>query len=256
MADYASIQERIDHGRGVGANHIGQPYSVYRISSTSSGDVISASNLIQENFNAYRREFEDEDGSLETSFKISTYWYELMADASTLLVGDILIQTDNVYGAGSTLVNYATDQFDGVCMVNHAPLKKIIGARLDRNATFYRPATVPLPSGDMDSTLNSASPLVLSNGTFSFGTAGQTASKIPVGFMPDMKETGRIFTQTPNMIGNTNWICYVIPLPGVVLREGDRMVTDRGSRYVVVNPYRQEAGVVGSQFVVRREVGV
>src|SRR5262249_47687291 len=125
----------------------------------------------------------------------------------------------------------------------------------------YRPVQAPDASGRWSPTFGQAlAPMVLSNGQFSFGTVGQLASLVPVGFQSAGNMRGKLLHDLPSDTGTQQWSCYLPPLPdgpshSLVLREGDRLVDQDGARYVVKHPYRQEAGFVGAQMLIEREVG-
>ncbi len=252
--DYTSVETMLEFGRGQGALQIGVPYKVYRVTSASFGDIIQPANLIYSNFPLTRQKNRDQDGGMESDRMQSIFTYQMMGDFTTLLVGDVLIQNDPVYGAGFTQVTFETVQFNGLCLATNGVLKKPIGARLDRNVTIYRPNTNPDEFGYMNQTLGGALPLICSTGVWDFGEVGDTASKIPSGFLQGRRSKGPIVPSVPDITPKLYWQVYIGPLNGYLPREGDRIVSEEGDRYVVMSPWQQLTGLAGYQLTVEREI--
>jgi hypothetical protein len=253
--DYAGIQNKLNYGRGKEAKVLGPPFNVYRLNSSSTGAVIAPSNKIATNISARRKKLKTGDASFETDIGPGTYWYEIIADLTQFRVGDVFVLNDPVYGAGFTSVGFDTLEFEAFAMAGERPTTKAVAGRIDRNITVFRPNFGPDSGGYGKQTLDNDFPIVLNTGTFSLGAVGDTPAQIPAGFMALARPSGGpMFPETPNMTEHTQWRCYVPPLPGFTFREGDRIIAPDESRYVVVHPYRQEAGLVGSQLLMRREV--
>lgn len=253
--DYIKLQYLQNKGWGKGAAHVGQPFSAYRVGASSSGNVIQAGNQLTAALPVYRTKLKPGDPAFETDNTQGTYWFSIEANLTGYQVGDVFVLNDSVYGAGYTSVNYETNEFEAFCLAGLRPGYTAIGARIDRNITVLRPNDSPDSTGYFKATLDNALPVVLNNGQFSIGDVGAKAAQIPAGFMPIPRpHGGAIFDATPNIPPHTLWRMYVIPLPGFTFREGDRIVGPDESRYVVLNPYRQEAGLVGSQLIIEREI--
>ncbi len=252
---YAFVQGRIDFGRGQAADVLGQPGAIYRLNSASSGTWIDPANQIFQNYPVLRKVLRSDPG-LESTTIMSTMFYNLIADLTPLELGDIWIQTDPYYGKGDTLVDYSTSQFDGICIASHGPVKKAFGARLDRMLTVYRPAEATDSNGYYNTTLPAAQPLVLKNGIFNLGVPGDTPVQIPGGFMVRARPFGapQFGGDIPGIPRYAEWYVYVPPLEGFTFRQGDRIMTYEGSRFIVVNPWHQEAGFVGSQMSLEYEI--
>lgn len=250
--DYTTIQASIDYADGLSAGFTGQPFYVYRLNSSASGNVVQSSTQILSNFPISRKRLKMGDDSLETDVAQGTYWYKLIADLSTLQVGDICIMNDPVYGLGSTQVapaGNALAQFVGFAIAEHAPLKAKIGGRLNCYVSIFRPASSPDSSGYEDQTQHGALPLLLTNGQFVLGTSGQQPALIPAGFMPAVRDRGNMYPDQSNNVGTTVWKVYLPPLPGFNLKETDIIATTAGDQYRIINPYRQEAGTIGYQLI-------
>ena len=181
------------------------------------------------------------------------------------MLGDVFLQIDPPYapgvsyGAGATEL-YNTLQFNALCLAWHAPVNEPAGARLDRRAQIYRPAMTPAPLADgsayWKSTKDNDTPLVLVNGNYVWGGAGGIASYVPVGISSTHRVAGDI-QFPPKISGMTDTVryyMYIPPLLGYEPTEGDAIITEDGARFLVMHPYNQEAGVVGSQLVVKRMI--
>ena len=261
--DYVAVQRHIDYGRGRAGLVLGPPCSVYRVGGAGggSGNYLDPANLVQTNVRVSRRIVTSRAALESPPRSMGSLFYELLLDATNWLTGDVFVENDPVYGAGDTEVDYSTTQFEGYCLAYHGPIKKTIGARIDRVGLIYRPLETPDASGYWSPTLppGQVAPLVLMGGSFSFGPPTAPASQIPMGLMSMPRTFKAAFRDIPGDTRSTQWFCYLPPLPGYVPRSGDRIVNDSdtfasGSRYVVIHPYEQEAGLQGSQLVLEREI--
>jgi hypothetical protein len=264
MTQYARIQRHIDHGRGQAAKHVGQPFVGYRLGSGSSGDFPGAWNVTVPNFYMFRRRLAET--KLELGIKNVALFYDIVANMDRFVLGDVFVQNDPAYapgfsyGAGATSIP-GTIEFNAMCLAWHPPENKAIGARLDRRVKIYRPAESPASVGANGATywketLVNDLPLVLSGGTYAFGTAGAgNASFVPAGFMSAIRQHDWIFQPgVPGMLKEAKWFVYVPPLPGYMPAEGDALVDENGARYLVVVPYEQKTGVSGYQLTCDRKI--
>lgn len=264
MVNYARIQHHIDKGLGLAAKKLGPPYSVYRITNTSSGDYPGGWTLLATNQPFFHRRVNDK--KLESALQSAgTLWYQIIGNVEPYLLGDVFLLTDppyspgRSYGAGATSVA-GTIEFNAFALAWHAPVNEPVGGRLDRRAGIYRPSLNPAQLDDgssyWKSTHDNDTPLILTNGQYAFGTPGATASWVPVGLASTNRVTGDILfaPKTPGMTDAIRYYAYLPPLPGYTPSEGDAIITEDGARYLVVHPYTQNAGVVGSQLVVKRMI--
>ena len=265
FVDASNLQSIVDMGLGIGAQFVGIPHAVYRVTSASNGDVIQPANLIFPNYMAQRSKYRTDnskDIGLETLDR-DDFIYSILGDMSPMLVGDIFV-AGPINGKGQTMVNYPDYQINAFCIASLAVLKSRIAGRIDRQIQVYRPSTVPDAGGSIDMTLANCDQLVCVNGSFvlqdrvNFPDA--VASKIPVGFQNTKRARAQIVSQTPNMPQIVSYACYVMPLPqatnldGFAFREGDRIIDQDGSEYVVSNAYRQDTGFAGSQLTLDRYI--
>jgi hypothetical protein len=274
---YATLQNIADGVLGIGATIVGIPYQVYRVTSASNGDVIQPGNLIFTAFPCQRQKYRTDvpaDIGLETLDK-DNFIYSLTGDMRPILVGDIFVQADPVYGPGYTSTVYATQQFNGYCIASLAPLKSRIAGRVDRLVQVYRKPLTANAAGYYDKTLSACDQLVCTAGLFQLQPRllypDAVASLIPCGFQEDKRSKGTIIEnagQLPSMPPRTSWNAYVMPLPGgeyfpapppgpggFIFRQDDILVDQDGGRYVVTNNYRQDTGFVGAQLTLDLYVG-
>lgn len=250
--DYVGIQKKLDYGRGKEASKLGAPYDAYRVSSASSGNVIQDSNKIVSGVRIYTKV--DSGSAKETSHQLGIMWYQIIADMSPFLVGDVFVLNDPVYGAGYSSVPFTTKEFNGFALADHSPIKKSLGGRLNINIQILRLNVATTAQGQWDKTLNSAQPVVLKNGLFGIGDVGQTGAWIPAGLMATKTDRDKAFDQVPAQQRKSSWELYLPALNGFDIREGDRIVDANGARYIVIVPYTQHVGASGSQWTLEREV--
>ncbi len=271
--DYVTAQLHIDYGRGMAGQKIGVPENVYRLQANAAVNYLDAANLVARDLRVGRRMLSTK--GIPGPDQMHSIFYELLFDAGIpsmgayhFEVGDVFVDDDPYYGVGATETEFSTDQFEAFCLAYHGPpMRKAIGVRIDRVAKIYRPATASTSDATgpyFNETVSGEAelPLVLASGGFSFGSAGATAAGVPVGVSTFSRTFREEFRGIPNSTDINHFFFYVPPLPGVNLREGDRILIDGVStslatagRYVVHGPWAQYAGLSGYQLVCKRMVG-
>ena len=268
MVNFARIQHKIDKGLGIAGRHLGPPYSAYRVAATSSGDFPTGWSPVATKVPVFLRR--TTDSKIFSSLLASgTMWFDVIGNMERFSLGDVFQLTDASYAPGSAYGLGATSfpgspQFNGFGLAWHAPVDEPVGARLDRRVRIYRPQGPPDLSlvdggGTWRDTTYAATALVLSAGLYTFQSAysGVDASLVPAGVAStDRPPRGHLFgpPSVPGDLQVPRYFMYLPPLPGYTPSEGDRIVEESGARYIVTNPYHQEAGVVGSQLGVERRV--
>jgi hypothetical protein len=261
---YAELTNIQDMVQGIGATISGQPYKVYRIQRTTSGDPIQPSSMISDCFPCWRELLAGKKHmeGFESAKAMEIYWFMLGADFRCSIVGDVFLLNDPLFGPGRTQVAYnsaqaetgmPTNQINGFALAIHPVLRIPIGGRLDRFIQIFRPATTTA-SGYLDTTLHAANPLILANGSFSLGDNNQVASNIPAGFMAVKRDKGFQLPDVPEVGMKTRFSCYTPPLPGFTPVEGDIVVDSYSGQYRIINCWNQQVGLVGNQFVLERQV--
>lgn len=265
MTTYAKIAQHVDKGRGIAARNLGQPFRAYRLDPSSSGDWPEGWLVTNNKFPLFRRRWSQE-GKIETGLTRGALWFELIANMGPFLVGDVFLQIDPdyvpgvSYGAGATL-EYDTDQFEGIGFAVHTPVGKSIGGRLDRRVMIHRPNRKPAQLANdggkfRKTTLDDDVPLVMVGGKFKFGPPGGAGNFVPAGFAAYDRQYGQdLFSpDVPAMPKPSRYFIFLPSLPGYTPTEGDAIVCEDGSRYVVELPFYQQAGVSGSQLVAHRQI--
>jgi hypothetical protein len=254
---YNDIQKLIDMGKGFAAQELGPPYNVFRLQSQDeNGNTLIASNQIATSFPVLAKLAYG--ASVRTSFESErqqgVLWYEIIADMTNFLIGDIFVLNDPVYGQGYSSVNFETNQFKGFALADHSPIKKTLGGRLDQCVQIFRLGNGVDSKGRADRTVGSGTPVVLNDGCFSLGTLGSTPAQIPGGLVATGKSYGdRQYDSMPGESRKSGWEVYLPALRGFTVMAGDRIQAADGTRYVVIVPYTQFVGTSGSQWFLERE---
>src|SRR5439155_21604222 len=117
----------------------------------------------------------------------------------------------------------------------HPPISLGYGARTDRRARIYRTTRTGVGTTGQGRLQNA--PLILSGGTYSWSTADQTASWVPLGLASSMRESRR-----PDFASNPmaapplqRYYGYTPPLPGYTPPENDILIIEDGPQCVVVH---------------------
>ena len=254
---YDDIQAQIDAGRQQAANELGPPYNVFRLNAQDdTGKTLIAGNQIATSINIFAKVAYGAAirTSLEAEKQQGIMWYDIIADMSPFLVGDVFVLNDPVYGAGYSSVNFSSPEFKGFALADHSPIKKSLGGRLNCCVTIFRPSILPNANGQWDKTLRDVQPVILNSGVFSLGSVGVTAAQIPAGLMAMGRSYGdKAFTQVPAEQRKSGWELYLPALDGFSAREGDKVIGPDGARYILIIPYTQKVGATGSQWFLERE---
>lgn len=261
---FATFQRLVDKQLGAFGDRIGQPFSVYRIVPTSSGDFPSGWFLVSTQAHAHRNRVRSQDAEVSMTSE-RTVWYEVIADMSPFWLGDVFVQTDTpffpgmAYGVRATSVP-GTIEINAFALAWHAPIRPPLAARIDRRVQIYRSDEKPLTMADGSlqwrSTREEDTGLILTNGVYAWGAPGSTASWVPAGFGTSDRQTRGedMPPDPPGMLPTPRYYCYLPPLPGYTAAEGDAIISEDDARYKVIAPYRQEVGIVGSQLMIQRYV--
>ena len=254
MANYISMTRIAQHVYGVLAQVTGIPMSVYRIQPNSNGDWIQPQNLIAQNVRVDRQPSPAGNKGFESAKRMETFWYELMADCTPFLVGDIFVSNDQVLNKGSVTVNYNTTEFVGLCLAENMPTRAPVAARINTTAQLYTANLLPNRQNYFDSTLPNRMPIILQNGIFSAVNAGQQAAVIPIASMP-FRNFGSIYAQpTANVTPAERRLIYIPPMNGYVPVATDELVFADGSRYIIESNYIQTSGTAGTQAICTKIV--
>jgi hypothetical protein len=258
MADYTTIMAHIDRGRGIAATHLGPPFDVYRVQYNAALNMLDPANLVAEGVPVFRRTRQSSD-MIEGTHGKAIIW-EVIGDMSPYILGDLFLQQDKVYGVGATIVPFPTQQFICFCLAFHGPVKKSVGVFLNRFVNISRNLSGADTNGYLSGDSNATVPLILVNGQFQLGTAGQTPTNVPVGVDISERWRAELFRDIPASIGQGVRYIYVPPLPGFDFKEGDWLHTSAqppfgsGAIYRVNTLFEQQTGFVGNLLSVTRNI--
>lgn len=269
MTALGPFQLMLDRTLGAVAQRLGMPHSVYRNTPGSTGDFPDGWTLISTSAFAITNRVRSADADVSMTSE-RTLWYDVTSDVSPFWLGDVFVSTEAPYFPGIAYGDRATalpdtSDISGFALAWHQPLRPPLAARLDRRVGIYRPALVPqtysdgsplTPSQQWRSTREFDTPLQLLNGVFSWGPPGGFASWVPCGFGTSDRQTRGedMNPDPPGMLPSPRYYAYLPPLPGYQASEGDAIITEDDARYVVISPFRQESGVVGSQLMIQRYI--
>ena len=255
----AWFQRQIDKQLGVLGHHFGVPMAVYRLASASSGDFPTGWQLLTSQARIHKNRVRANDVDVAMTSE-RTLWYQIAGDMSQFLLGDVFVQNDAQYYPGVAYGPNATSipgtfELNGFALAWHAMAQPPLGARVDRRVGIYRPELSPI-NGQWRSTREDDTGLVLTNGVYAFGAAGSTASWVPCGFGTSDRQTRGedMPPDPPGMVPVPRYYAYLPPLPGYTPSEGDALITEDDARYVVIAPYTQNSGTVGSQLMTQRYI--
>jgi hypothetical protein len=256
------FQLLIDKQLGAVGMAVGKRHRAYRIGPHSAGDFPDGWTLVADEVPVHRNRVTSRD--LETNLLSErTLWYELAGNMAPYLLGDVFMSREPTYqpgigyGAGATSIA-GTASIDGFALAWHALMSPPIGGRLDHRVGIYRPDLAPMVMKDGSHrwavTHEADTPLILSNGVYSWGQPGQPASLVPCGFGSNDREyrQGAFPTDTIGIVPVSRFYAYLPILPGYDPAEGDAIVTTDDARFVVASPYTQQTGVSGHQMTIER----
>ncbi len=251
LRQYAAIQNIIDYGRGLAANVVGQPGTLYRLTSASNGDVLSSANAVYNNFPLLRRVVSSAD-SVESRGVEEALLFELVCDLNLVTVGDIWIQTDPRYGVGAEIAAYSTNEFIGIAVAMHAVMRKAIGIQLHRTASVYRMMRGVDLNGYAQAFQQQASSLQIVNGSAVFVSSGVPAA-IPIGMAPRTGGfEGPIHPKIESLPEAPQYHIYVPPIGGYAPIEGDILQLVGGARFSVMSSWHMDVGLLGNMVIARK----
>src|SRR5579883_1954312 len=256
MPDRTTIHPKVSKGRGKVGSILGQPYDVYRLNTSGSGDWIQNAFKLPGTLNVFVKATKELQGALEIDIRRGYIFYDAKADFLSLpyQVGDVFLLDDPVYGAGYTQVTYSTTDINGFVIAAKSPKKKNIGVRINKLVQGFRLNTQPDSSGYWaPTTLENALPIQIQNGLVALGAKGQAASWLPAGLIPLSSYGDKALDNEPSVSRKSSWACYLPPLPGFRFKEGDSLIGKDGSVYKVIVEFHQDTGVAGSFLTLEKE---
>lgn len=236
--DYSFVQDLVNFGKELAADIVGQPFVVYRLNSTSDGDVIANENVVNSDLRiklTHGRPI----SQIENEY-LHTNLFRCLVSSDAVEIGDILAQNDPIYGQNT---NY--------CVASFRPQKETMAVRVESMCRLYRPQSNKEKSYG-GRTLETDMPFVVLNGAVSIGDPEtDTASIIPCGVQNIGQMKNFKPEKLPMGVITSWWYIYVPPFSGIErMRENDIIEVlgnagDPRVRYRINQPYFSAAGTAG-----------
>lgn len=241
MPNIGPIDRALRAALGQGVGPIAELYTVYRLNATSSGQIMSPSNVVRTNYKA--RITKVVPTALLEQRTLYPLLYSGFCDTRALQIGDILVQTGPIL----------TDTPDGriFALTCVQPLLAPVFARVEVLSALSSPHSIqtiaePLVGdGGVASTTKSTEWLVsLTNGLYSVGPQGP-AAVIPCGLQLRERGGGPQEVKYPSSAPRGEFDFYMPPLPGYEIRPNDVISDAVGNRYRVTVPILYTSGLQG-----------
>jgi hypothetical protein len=244
--DYRFVQKLSNFGRGLAGEFVGQPFTVYRLNASSTGDVLVPGNVVLTDLGIKVTHQRKMDSIENDVLKANTF--EFLVSSDVVKIGDVLVQGDTEYGSDS---RYA--------IISNRPLKPVMAARVEANCYIKRPWAAHTGDDYNGSTTASELPYVLNNGAFSIGQTADTPAVIPCGITSIAQLKNMKPERLPLDVTTSWWYIYVPYMTGLQrIRENDVVYHLNGTdddvpiRYRVHIPLISDAGSAGQFLVCER----
>jgi hypothetical protein len=255
MAGLAGVQVAIDKGRGAAAAKIGQSYSVYRLNSSSTGQLAQPSNLVYSDFRMSPMRWTNHEDT-EVNMIVKVPYFRGFFQGAQLQLGDLLVENPKSATNGATI---RSDQ-GAFTFAYSRPLRQFIFVATPLPITLTRSEDNPaaLTSGRapyMGMNKGTEQTLALINGQYSFKTAGlYPQAVIYVGLQGNARggEVPRPDLRLPTEVKRQEWFAYHWELPGCQLVESDIINAANGDRYYIRFPFVQYVGFQGWQHICEK----
>lgn len=241
MAGVGPIDRQLRAALGQGVQPIAERYSVYRLNSSSTGQIISASNLVLTNYPA--RIVKNVPKALLEQRALYPMLYSGFCNTNLLQMGDYLVET------GPHLTDTPDGRIFVLCCVQ--PLFAPVFARVEVLGAISQPhsiSTAPEPllgdGGVASTTKNTEWLVTLSGGLFSVTPTGPAAT-IPLGLQLRERGGGPQEVKYPSAAARGEFDFYIAPLPGYEVRPNDVLSDAFGNRYRVIVPQFYSTGIQG-----------
>ncbi len=248
-----AITAALECADGSAANVTGQLHDIYRIGESSHSEWIKEDNKIGSIKVFWELSKNDKPG-LETERRQGFVWYRVTGNFTSVKLGDVFVLNDSCEGA--RLVVPGNNEYQGFCFAQaRNGAKPPFGARLNTKVKVYRPQLKPSDDGYHEPLgQGQGQALNLADGVFFLDGVDGNAIEIPAGLSAMRPYGDRAIDDVGSMTRKMLYGCYLPPLNGFAIQEGDRIVEANGARYVVLVPHYQGSGAVGYQLTVEREV--
>lgn len=251
-----SITGAIDCADGESAAIKGHSFDVYRLSENSQHQWLDESNKLGSMKVWFELSKNDKPG-LETERRQGFIWYKLTGNFSSIRLGDVFKLNDNCVAPGKLIVeDHADYEYVGFSYAQSRDgAKQPFGARLNTTVQVLRPRAEVSDDGYHNPTgEGAADAVILINGRFELSDNCADAVNIPAGLSAMRPYGAPALTDVPSQNRKSLYGCYIPPLKGFSVVEGDRIIEASGARYVVLVSHYQATGAIGYQLTLEREV--
>jgi hypothetical protein len=250
MPNYASLNNLLQYGQGLGAQIEGQPYNLYRVTNlTPAGGILSGlplyTNVPVVMRKAAKTVIEGE------SFSILTM--NGMCDNRQMQLGDVLVEQNSVENA-----YYAVAQM--------RPLMPTLFVRCEQTCIIQRPiaeggafAQMPQSGSIFQSnyggTTDASSTYVMcTNGVFTYADDEANAASFPIGLTPTQRIKSMRKPDFVNQLPDQQYIAYIPYIPGLGIAEADNLLLSNGQQFEIVQMYDSEGTGLSGYICIVNEV--
>lgn len=251
MSFLPDLDQIIQVGRGAAASVVGQTYSVYRLTDTTSNSIFSSDPVLTE----FPAKFDKAKTADIENVTFELLVCALTCDNTNLQIGDVLKET-----------GYKADGGQYV-LAQTRPLKPSIFVRVERDVAISRPSPAggnasqqpdsgaQLAPGYLGITKSGEEILTLTNGLYAFASSGSVAS-VPFGLQPQNRVRGEHKPDIPTQVPEVQFVGFLPFLPGVQILENDIISSDAQDRYVVVQVYQSDDIGLQGYIVILKKMAV
>jgi len=257
MATVATIQAKIDKGRGKAGTILGQTFDVYRLNPKSTGSIIQASNLVISGYKAYVKH---DTHRLETESNVivkAVPRFIFTSDSRQIQLGDVFVERTDAFR------HELPSLTDGniFTFAYFRPIRRLGFVSTPISGQVSRAKNNPnsidsglVPYGGMSKGLEQV--LILKNGYYSWGLYGgtQPPAVIPMSIQATSGkgELPRPNLRLPTDVKRQTWDVYFAMLPGYIPTESHIVTGANGDRYFMQTPTFNSVGFVGVQSVCEK----
>lgn len=241
MPNVGPIDRALRTALGQGVGPIAELYDVYRLNSSSTGQIISPQNKVLSNYKF--RIVKSVPAVMLEQRSLYPMVYSGMGDTRSLQIDDVLVET------GPNLTDTPGGRI--FTFISVAPLLAPVFARTEVLGAISQPHNPTRTSemllgdgGDASTTKSTEWVVTLSGGLYS-ATPGGPAATIPCGFQLRERGGGLQELKYPSASPRGEWDFYIPSLPGYEVRPNDVISDAVGNRYRITVPQFYAVGLKG-----------
>lgn len=238
----SSVDNALRAALGQGVRPISQLYDVYRLSTASTGQLVSAQNKVISNYQA--RIVHGAPKTLVEQVVLYKMIYTGMCDTRVLKIDDVLVLKGPPHMGLDTRMFILSDV---------QPMLAPVFVRCEVPAALSRPhgegtqlEALLGDGGDSRTSKHLEWLLTLKNGLFDMTSAGP-ACTIPIGIAARERGGGRQEVKQPTSTARGEYDVYIPELPGFQVQANDMVSDAFGNRYRIVVVTAYDIGIRGYQ---------